>query len=158
MINGMHHVAIYTGDLDRSLSFYCDVLGLDARAILGWEAGNEVADRLLGLKKSSARHVMLRCGNTYLSLMEFSTQSTPEQDPGEMGARTGIGHICFDVTDLDAEFCRLRGAGVAFRSTPQRVGNDVWTVFGTDQDGNLLQLQELRRRDHPLGSGSVAYR
>jgi len=157
MINGLHHVAICTEDLDRILPFYRDILGLDAQAILGWEAGNEVADRLFGLKDSSARHVMLRCGNTFLSLMELSVQPSLEHGPGRAEPRTGIGHLCLDVTDLDAEYRRLVAAGVTFWSPPQHVGEGVWTVFGTDPEGNLLQLQEVRRKDHPLSLGCLAH-
>ena len=150
MINGMHHVAICTADLDRILPFYCDILGLDAQAILGWEPGNETADRLFGLKDSSARHVMLRCGNAYLSLMEFSAQATPGQAARASEPKAGIWHICLDVTDLDAEYQRLLDAGVKFRSPPQCLGEGVWTVFGTDPDGNVLQLQEVQGAEHPL--------
>ena len=38
MINAIHHVAISTGDMERSLRFYRDLLGLE----VGWELGRSV--------------------------------------------------------------------------------------------------------------------
>ena len=59
MIHGVHHTAISTGDLDRLLAFYRDLLGFEEVFSLGWPVGTETADRITGLKDSSARFAML---------------------------------------------------------------------------------------------------
>ena len=49
MIRGIHHAAISTGDLQRALAFYRDLLGFEMVFEGGWPAGVEVADNITGL-------------------------------------------------------------------------------------------------------------
>ena len=56
----------------------------------------------------------------------------------------GIRHICFDVTDIDAEYQRLVAAGVPFISAPQLMANNtVKAVYARDPDNNIVELQEV---------------
>lgn len=55
MIQGIHHTAISTGDIERALRFYRDLLGFKEVWSSSWEIGTEVIDRIVGLKDSSAR-------------------------------------------------------------------------------------------------------
>ena len=59
MINGIHHVAISTPDLNRLVDFYKNVLGFEIVYETSWEK-REVIDQIVGLKDSAARSVMLR--------------------------------------------------------------------------------------------------
>ena len=79
MIRGVHHTAISTGDLERSLRFYRDLLGFEVAAEFNWPAGVEVADRITGLKDSAARVVMLRAGNAHIELFQYES---PPPKPG----------------------------------------------------------------------------
>jgi len=47
------------------------------------------------------------------------------------------------VTDLDAEYARLKAAGMTFHCPPQSIGMDVRTTYGRDPDGNVIELQEV---------------
>ena len=49
MIRGIHHTAISTGNLNRMLAFYRDLLGFSVLFESGWPAGTERADRITGL-------------------------------------------------------------------------------------------------------------
>ena len=44
MINGIHHTAISTPDLERALGFYRDLLGAEAVTDFEWPVGSEIAD------------------------------------------------------------------------------------------------------------------
>src|SRR2546427_5727479 len=80
MIHGIHHTAISTGDLERALRFYRDLLGFEEVFSSAWEVGTAVVDRIVGLKDSSARVVMLKAGNTCVELFQYET---PRPKPGE---------------------------------------------------------------------------
>ena len=67
MINGIHHVAISTPDLDRLVGFYRDVLGFEIVYETSWDK-REVIDQIVGLKDSAARSVMLRAHNTHIEI------------------------------------------------------------------------------------------
>lgn len=56
--------------------------------------------------------------------------------------RDGIPAASFQVDDLDAEFARLRGLGVAFTRAPVAAGNVRLAVLD-DTCGNLIQLVEM---------------
>ena len=66
MIRGIHHTAISTGDLQRALAFYRDLLGFETVFEAGGPAGTEVADNITGLSGSSAQVAMLRAGDMEL--------------------------------------------------------------------------------------------
>ena len=149
MIHGIHHAAISTPDLERALGFYRDLLGAEVVTDFEWPAGLEVADRIVGLQGSSARAVMLRLGNAMIELFEFHSPTPQAGDPERPVCNHGITHICLDVTDIDAEYERLREAGMRFNCPPQDLGA-VRSTYGRDPDGNVIELQEVTDQASPV--------
>ena len=149
MIHGIHHTAISTPDLERALVFYRDLLGADVVTDFEWPAGLAVADQILGLRGSSARAVMLRLGNAMIELFEFSSPTPASSDPERPVCNHGITHLCLDVSDVDAEYERLRAAGMRFHCPPQDLGA-VRTTYGRDPDGNVVELQEVTDPTSPV--------
>ena len=149
MINGIHHTAISTPDLDRALGFYRDLLGATVVTDFEWPAGLDVADRIVGLRSSSARAVLLRLGNAMIELFEFRAPTPRSGDPERPVCDHGITHICLDVSDVDAEYDRLLGAGMRFHCPPQDLGA-VRTTYGRDPDGNVIELQEVTDPASPV--------
>ena len=49
MIVGINHTAISTPDLERSLAFYCGLLGFEEVMKAGWPQGVDHLDELVGL-------------------------------------------------------------------------------------------------------------
>ena len=143
MITGIHHVAISTPDADRLLAFYRDLLGMEVVFEQTWPVGTEQADAITALEGSSARQILLRCGNAYLELFEYAAPQPSLGDPERPVCDHGITHLCVDVQDLDGEYERLVEAGVPFHCGPQSLGGGVRTTYGRDPDGNVVELQEL---------------
>jgi catechol 2,3-dioxygenase-like lactoylglutathione lyase family enzyme len=150
MIRGIHHTAISTGDLDRALRFYRDLLGLEVVSEFQWPKGSAVADRITGLEGSSARAAMLRAGNAFVELFEYAAPQPRPGDPARPVCDHGITHICLDVSDLDAEYSRLQAAGMKFHCPPQELGGGVKTTYGRDPDGNVIELQEISSPESPI--------
>jgi catechol 2,3-dioxygenase-like lactoylglutathione lyase family enzyme len=153
---GIHHVAISTPDIERSLRFYRDLLGLEVLYGGSWPAGTAVADRITGLEGSSARQVLLGAGNAYLELFQYGAPTPAPGDPGRPVCDHGITHLCLDVDDLDAEYERLCAAGMKFHCPPQDLGTGVRTTYGRDPDGNVVELQELASGEHPFALSRLA--
>ena len=139
MIKGIHHTAISTGDFERALAFYRDLLGLEMVSELNWPAGVELADTITGLEGSAARSVMLRASNSSIELFEFSSPAPKRGDPSRPVCDHGITHIAFEVDDIDAEYERLKAAGMSFHCPPQDLG-ETRVTYGRDPDGNVLEL------------------
>lgn len=150
MILGVHHVAISTGDAERMLGFYRDLLGFEVRFDQSWSEGHPVADAITGLRSSAARQILLESGNLYIELFQYRSPRPRTGDPMRPVCDHGITHICLDVDDVDVEYARLLEAGMTFHSEPQTVGGGVRTVYGRDPEGNVVELQELSSRTHPF--------
>jgi len=141
MIKGIHHAAISTSDLERSLAFYRDLLGFEVVMDGSWPTGVEVADSITGLRGSAARVAMLQGGNAAIELFQFASPKPRPADPRRPVCNHGITHIALEVLDIDAEYERLKAAGVEFHCPPQNLGRSRVT-YGRDPDGNVFELLE----------------
>ncbi len=141
MIEGIHHTAISTGDFERALAFYRDLLGFEVTSEFGWPAGVDLADRITGLEGSAARVAMLQLGSDSVELFEFTSPAPKTGDPKRPVCDHGITHIALAVTDVDAEYQRLKQAGMLFHCPPQDMGASRVT-YGRDPDGNVIELLE----------------
>ena len=142
MIRGVHHTAISTGNLDRSLAFYRDLLGFETVLEFDWPKGSEFADRITGLEDSAARAAMLKAGNMLIEIFEYSSPAPRKGDAERPVCDHGITHICIDVVDIEKEYERLKAAGMTFHCPPQDLGIAKAT-YGRDPDGNVVELQEV---------------
>ncbi len=145
MIHGINHVAISTANIERLAAFYTELLGFEEVFKLNWEIGDEALDNITGLTDSSARIIMLRCGNACLELFEYSTPSPKPGDSARPVCDHGITHLCLEVSDIEAEYTRLKNAGMQFHCAPQIVGGTIQATYGRDPDGNVVELLEAPR-------------
>lgn len=143
MIRGVHHTAISTGNMDRALAFYRDLLGFRVLSDGSWQKGAEQIDRIVGLKDSAARVAILQAGNVFIELFQYESPTPHPGDPRRPVCDHGITHLCLDVQDVDAEYQRLKAAGMTFHCPPQAVGRGIKTTYGRDPDGNVIELQQL---------------
>ncbi len=158
MILGVNHVALSVPDMDRAIEFYSGLLGLEHVSEAGWEAGTENADKILAVPGTSARVVHLRGANVLFELFQFGDCEPVAQDPRRPVIDHGITHICFAVSDVQAEYERMKAEGMEFHSEPLDVGiPGVRTVYGRDPFGNVIEFEESAGRvrpDVPPGAGN----
>ncbi len=143
MICGIHHIALSVEDMDRSLAFYRDLLGLEVAMDKTWEKAGEIGDKILRVKDTAARQVMLKCGDAFVELFQFNKPAPAPMAADRPVIDRGITHLCLDVKDVDAEYERLSKAGVIFHCEPQDLGSNCRTTYGRDPDGNVVEFQEL---------------
>ena len=121
----MATVRYLVGDVDRSVSFYTDVLGFELEQQMG-----------------SAFARVSRAGLTVWLSGPTSSAARPMAD-GRQPAPGGWNRFVVEVDDIDASVASLRAAGATFR-------NDVVTGPGgrqivvDDPDGNPIELFEAR--------------
>jgi catechol 2,3-dioxygenase-like lactoylglutathione lyase family enzyme len=115
---GQVHISVR--DVDRSVEFYRDVLGMD---FLFRVPGQPMA--------------FFASGDVRLYL------GTPERPEF-----TSKCVLYFRVADMDVEYSRLEAAGVRFLDRPHVVhrdgGHELWMVFLTDPDGHQIGLMQER--------------
>lgn len=99
-IRGMHHTAIIVRDLDRSIYFYHDLLGLDlTQEPSDWMEGDDLA-RGTGVPGARLRNALLRIGSeATLELLEYANRPADNVAPPAQN-RLGAMHLALRVDDI----------------------------------------------------------
>ena len=145
-MKGMHHVGITVRDLDASIRFYHDVLGLEfSNEPSPWFDGEELS-RGVGVPGAALRQVSLLAGDTTLELLEY--RSPPSETARPLASNSlGASHVAFVVDDVEAKKAELEAKGIDFYSPVNVVDEGVlagwrWVYF-EDPDGYPLELVEV---------------
>jgi catechol 2,3-dioxygenase-like lactoylglutathione lyase family enzyme len=143
MLRGINHAGITVADLDRSLAFYRDLLGLEVQAV--FDRTGEDISRILGYPDAYLRIAMLHIpgGSVRLELLQYVRPSGAPQVHETY--TPGVGHVCFTVDDVQGWYERLNAAGVECRSDgpveivrgPHR---GVFAMYLRDPDGYTVEL------------------
>src|SRR5205814_8693269 len=100
-MKGMHHVGITVKDLDASIRFYHDVLGLQfSNEPSPWFEGPELGPAV-GVPGAALRQVSLLVGDTTLELLEHKSppsETTAPLRPNNRGASHAA--VLADATEL----------------------------------------------------------
>jgi catechol 2,3-dioxygenase-like lactoylglutathione lyase family enzyme len=140
MIRGLFHVGISVSNLERSIRFYGEGLGLEV-LVNGAFAG-ERYERILGLPGARGRVALLKGPDLQLELFEFAAPQPRASDVDRPVCDHGISHFCIGVTDIDMAYRRLSDAGARFHCPPLEFPKLGKATYGRDIDGNVFELFE----------------
>lgn len=119
-ISGIDHVVVRVVDLDRSIGFYCQILGCK----LEW-------------RRDELALAHLRVGSAFVDLLAGQPLPT--------GPSRNMDHLCLTVVGFDLEQVRdhLLAHGVEVGSAAERFGASGWgqSLYIVDPDGNGLELR-----------------
>ena len=142
-LRSVHHTGYTVGDIDRSLHFYRDLLGLEVLATQEKQGGYLAA--IVGYPDAHVRMALLRApaGEHVIELFEYLAPA------GERAAveprNVGASHLCFLVSDLAALYDQLVERGVtSFVSPPVEVDTGInrggLGLYLRDPDGITVEL------------------
>lgn len=149
----LDHVAVMVSDLQRSLTFYHDLLGLEF--VASEEHDDGPISEMTALPAVHMREYRLRPaggvhGHARLSGPGLTVDLIEWRNPDSPQLRYPIhhvpsAHLCFGVESVPEMYEVLVAAGVEVVSPPVRFsGEGEWHVlFFYDPDGNLLELNEI---------------
>lgn len=142
MIKGMNHVGISVANLDRSLAFYRDVLGMEV--VIAAPFAGENYEKVLALAVTRGRAALLQLKGTDMrvELFEFDSPTPKQADPVRPVCDHGITHFALAVEDIHSEYRRLQAAGVSFHCPPVMFSATAWATYARDPDGNVFELLE----------------
>jgi len=140
MITGFSHVGIAVANLERSIEFYRDLLGMQVIQDVPFEGPRY--DSILALRGAKGRVAVLRIGNLELEFFEFLHPAGRSQDPNRPVSERGITHFAVEVDDLAGIYERLQAAGVVFHCPPIDFGFAAATYL-RDPDGNVIELLQM---------------
>ena len=147
----IHHTGYTVSDLDRSLAFYRDLLGLEVIATQEKRGGYLAA--IVGYPDAHVRMAHLRVPGDGHVVELFQYLAPAGERPGRIEPRdAGASHLCFVVDDLPALYAQLVAAGAdSFVSPPVEVDTGInrggYALYLRDPDGIPVELFQPPRRD-----------
>ncbi len=155
-MKSVHHFAMVVKDLDRSIDFYHNVLGLEFLYEPTPIGRGPLLEKGVGIKGAATRTVCLQAddGSVIIELMEYSSPDWPLSQPLPLYV-TGSCHIAFYVDDIHAKKKELEAHGVVFNSdvnvndvVEEHSVLDGWSwVYFKDPDGHSLELVNISHYD-----------
>jgi catechol 2,3-dioxygenase-like lactoylglutathione lyase family enzyme len=146
-LRAIHHAGLVIRDLDRSIYFYHDLLGLPfANEPTPWFSGPQLATGV-GVPDAVLRQVSMWVGeHSTLELIEYQNRPASSTKPVPNNFM-GAAHVCLLVDDIRAKKAELEGKGVTFYSDVNVVDEGPlagwrWCYF-SDPDGLALELVEI---------------
>ncbi len=139
---GMSHIAVCVRDMDKSLAFYRDILGMKVTK-------DEIQDTSTGglthtykHKRNTRRTVHLGWGQDPFLVMTSHPGDRTDGEPIKLD-QVGVSHISFTVTDVRGLADELVAKGVEIAGGIQAFAEpdgSVRTFFAFDPDGILVQF------------------
>lgn len=122
MIKGLAHLAFVVSDMEASLRFYVEQLGLQHAFEL-----HDDQDR-------PWIHYLKVCDRQFVELF-YGGKAEPHP--------TSFNHLCLEVEDLKGYVEQLRQAGVVIEIEPNQGCDKNWQAWIRDPDGNRIELMQL---------------
>jgi lactoylglutathione lyase len=158
-VTGVFHCGITVLDLDRSLRFYRDALGLTVAHDRDTTAA--YLGQILGLEHPDLRIAFLRIpgSDTYLELLEY--RNVERMSAAARPWDPGGGHLCLFVSGVDDLHDAVVAAGYRVRSTPVDIASGpnagARAVYVSDPDGHWVELMQPASADRSMATnGSTA--
>jgi lactoylglutathione lyase len=148
-VTGFFHAGVTVSDMERSLRFYRDLLGLEV-ASDGF-TGGEHARRIWGLEPGKVRVVFLRVPGSDAMVELFDFAEVERHPASARPPDYGAGHFCLFTDDAEtlharavAEGYRSRGGEVVTITEGRHAG--VKACYLIDPDGYHVELYQRRPR------------
>ena len=145
-VTGILHTGLTVSDLDRSIAFYRDLLGLEL--IAQWDSAQPYLRAIVAYPDAELRIALLRLPATeagpghHIELLEYRRPRGQRGDPNTYNP--GNGHVAFMVEDIDRTYAELSAKGVRFKSAPVPITHGRNTgakgVYLFDPDDITLEL------------------
>jgi lactoylglutathione lyase len=141
-VESVYHVGFTVTDIERSIEFYRDVLGM---SLYRRQQGTApYLSTITGFEGVRLEIALLKApdGGGMLELLQYVSHPAP---PTERETnRPGNGHLCFRVADIHAACAELRQRGVRLISEPVEITAGVhqgaYGVYLRDPDGFTVEL------------------
>jgi glyoxylase I family protein len=146
MFSGIHHASFTVSNMDRSIAFYRDILGMeltwDSKAA-GVKFEGPVSDAVTGCPGTEQRIAFLTLGEDRIELVEFTPTGKAQID--NKPSDTGSAHICFKTDNMEEVYRRLKANNVRLHCPPQDNGPAI-VIYFRDPDGCVLEATQPKSR------------
>ena len=149
LVSGMWHTSWTVENMERTLSFYVDLLGMEI--VHTQIQDNEYTRTLVGIPGAKLKAVLLKFRATppgpsghVIELMEYLAPKGVKIDTKP--CNVGAAHFAFITRDVKSMHARLTAAGVEFVSDPVAIAAGInqggFVCYLHDPDGFTLELMQ----------------
>ncbi len=150
MIKGLTHSGIAVSNLDTALDFFKEQLEIE-------EIHSQVSDQEYLSKVTGFRNASLKIGFVRKKEDIFPLEIIEYVNPKGVPTRSGFGivgtqHRCYEVSNLDQLYDRLKHEGIRFLSEPRSLIEGFWQdsrgVFFYGPDDTIFEFLEPPHNKH----------
>ena len=148
MVGRIYHVGLTVSDLERSIAFYRDVLGLEFQGEIFMEG--EETDKMFRRANCKARVAYLNGSKAVeappVELIQFVNNEV-KKVPSDLFT-TSISEVCFYTDDIDSAYKHLVDNNVECLSEPQHFDfradgfGESRAFYFRDPDGIILEMMQ----------------
>jgi glyoxylase I family protein len=148
-IKRIHHAGIPVSELERSLAFFRDVLGLTPEFRV--ESEGRDLSRAVGVEGAHSLMAMIPLpGGSAIELLQYLEPVGRHYDRGNNDV--GATHICLEVADIAAARSEIARHEVEFLAEPLEAGRGPlagwqFVYFKDPVDGITFELMQAPQRD-----------
>ena len=141
IVKGYRHIGIICKDIDKSLEFYRDFLGMEV--IQDFWDDSKYINEITGMKCANVHMIKLKANDgTVLELLDYVTHPT-ELIKQEV-YNVGLCHLALQVYNIDEAKNELERKGVKFLSSPVLSSEGIAKVcFCFDPNDIRIELVEM---------------
>lgn len=125
---GIDHVVLRVSNLERSVAFYLDVLGLT-----------------LDRRRDDLGLIHMRAGCSFVDLVDLAGKLGQHGGVASGGQCRNMDHLCLRIENFDEDTiaAELEAAGISVGETGIRYGakGDGVSIYLTDPDGNGIEVR-----------------
>lgn len=146
MILATNHTSFCVSDVERSIAFYRDELGLELISVAVRDSA--FTEKASGIPGAVLRIAFLKTPDHKLELIQYLSPPGKPFDPATNNV--GAAHLAFEVDDIHSLYHALKAKGYRFASEPLQIqggpNDGAWMVYLRDPDGITIELQEFPNR------------
>ena len=145
-ITRVNHTGISVSDMDRSLTFYRDLLELDV--IFDSDVpGNERLSSVVGMANARGRVVWLRAGDTMIELWQWDNPVGRALASDYNPSDKGVTHFALQTDNVDELYRKVTDAGYHANTTGETLKANNLRIL---KDGEIIEILEDRATDEWL--------
>jgi len=146
MITDLNHFSFTVSDLDKSIEFYHNILGLKLLDVSGRDPS--FSQRVTGINEAELMVAYFEVNNARLELIEYVKPSGTEVIDTST-CNVGSAHICFNVDSFDSFINKLKVNNVNFSGDicqiPGGPNKGKQVLYFEDIDSNTIEIISNQR-------------
>ncbi len=138
---GYRHTGIIVENMELSLKFYRDILGLEI--VQDFTDNSDYINKITNIKKGSAHFIKLKMEDgSVLELLEYPSHRTKPHKLSILNV--GIAHIALRVNSAEEMYTLLKSEGIKVLSEPVLSSEGIAKVFFCiDPNGLRVEIVEM---------------